>query len=191
MIGKALALILILSSALTIGIVAAACDDDGGGGGTVTLEEFFVALQALDDDLEEKSAELDAEGEALGEDATVDEAVAILRQQVELIEEFVNDLDALEAPPEAADLLEEAVSAGGEVVRLFGELLDEAEGTETLDEFFSAFDDAETDAAFQRFEQVCLDLEQLAADNDITVDFNCDIVFSNGRFFQWPEGTQT
>ncbi|MBI4169327.1 MAG: type II secretion system protein GspG, partial [Acidobacteria bacterium] len=25
----------------------------------------------------------------------------------------------------------------------------------------------------------------------ITVDFNCDIVFSNGRFFQWPEGTQT
>jgi general secretion pathway protein G len=24
-----------------------------------------------------------------------------------------------------------------------------------------------------------------------TVSFNCDIVFSEGRFFQWPEGTQT
>ena len=175
MIGKALALILILSSALTIGIVAAACDDDGGGGGTVTLEEFFVALQALDDDLEEKSTELDAEGEALGEDATVDEAVAIFRQQVELIEEFVNDLDALEAPPEAADLLEEAVSAGGEVVRLFGELLDEAEGTETLDEFFGFFEgETEAAAAFERFDQACLDLEQLAADNDITIDLNCE-----------------
>ena len=24
-----------------------------------------------------------------------------------------------------------------------------------------------------------------------TTDFNCDIVFVNGRFFQWPEGTQS
>ena len=24
-----------------------------------------------------------------------------------------------------------------------------------------------------------------------TTDFNCDIVFSQGRFFQWPEGTQS
>jgi general secretion pathway protein G len=25
----------------------------------------------------------------------------------------------------------------------------------------------------------------------MTTDFNCDIVFVNGRFFQWPEGTQS
>ncbi len=24
-----------------------------------------------------------------------------------------------------------------------------------------------------------------------TTDFNCDILFSQGRFFQWPEGTQS
>jgi type II secretion system protein G len=24
-----------------------------------------------------------------------------------------------------------------------------------------------------------------------TTDFNCDIVFSHGQFFQWPEGTQS
>src|SRR3989441_6930910 len=24
-----------------------------------------------------------------------------------------------------------------------------------------------------------------------TTDFNCDILFSGGRFFQWPEGTQS
>ena len=24
-----------------------------------------------------------------------------------------------------------------------------------------------------------------------TADFNCDIVFANGQFFQWPQGTQT
>jgi hypothetical protein len=25
----------------------------------------------------------------------------------------------------------------------------------------------------------------------MTNDFNCDICFSNGQFFQWPQGTQT
>jgi type II secretion system protein G len=25
----------------------------------------------------------------------------------------------------------------------------------------------------------------------MTGDFNCDIVFSNGQFFQWPQGTQS
>jgi len=25
----------------------------------------------------------------------------------------------------------------------------------------------------------------------ITSDFNCDIVFANGQFFQWPQGTQS
>jgi type II secretion system protein G len=25
----------------------------------------------------------------------------------------------------------------------------------------------------------------------MTGDFDCDIVFTNGRFFQWPQGTQT
>jgi general secretion pathway protein G len=24
-----------------------------------------------------------------------------------------------------------------------------------------------------------------------TADFNCDVIFSNGQFFQWPQGTQT
>ena len=24
-----------------------------------------------------------------------------------------------------------------------------------------------------------------------TADFDCDIIFSNGQFFQWPQGTQT
>ncbi len=24
-----------------------------------------------------------------------------------------------------------------------------------------------------------------------TQDFNCDIIFANGQFFQWPQGTQT
>ena len=30
-----------------------------------------------------------------------------------------------------------------------------------------------------------------AATGGQTGDFNCDIIFANGQFFQWPQGTQT
>jgi len=30
-----------------------------------------------------------------------------------------------------------------------------------------------------------------AATGGQTSDFNCDIIFANGQFFQWPQGTQT
>lgn len=30
-----------------------------------------------------------------------------------------------------------------------------------------------------------------AATGQMTGDFNCDIIFANGQFFQWPQGTQT
>lgn len=167
-----LTIALVIAGLSAFGAIAVACDNDGDG--ALTLEEFFAAVEALDEDLDTKSAEVDAEGEALGDDATVDEVVASFRQQIALVDEFVEGLEALDAPAEAEDLLDEAVSAGGEVVEIFNEGLDEGEDAATLDEFFAAFDDVETDAAFERFDQVCLAAEALAADNDIALDLNCE-----------------
>lgn len=169
---RLLAIPLIAIVAVVGGWSAVACGNDGGG--ALTLEEFFQRVDELDEDLEAKSAELDEEFDALGDEPTIDEAVGIFRQQIALVDEFVSDLEALDAPPEAEDLLAEAVSAGGEVVQIFNEQVDQAEGAATLDEFFASFDEVGTDAAFQRFEQVCLDAEQLAADNEITIDLDCE-----------------
>ena len=168
-----LALALFGSLMLAFGAIAAGCDGNGGGD-ALTLEEFFQRVQELDNDFEAKAADLGAQAEGLTEESSVDEAVALFRQQVGLIEEFVTNLDALEAPPEAADLVEEAVSAGNEAETALNDAIDEASDAETLDELFAVFAAPEVEAAFTRFDQVCLDAEQLAADNDITVDLNCE-----------------
>jgi general secretion pathway protein G len=34
-------------------------------------------------------------------------------------------------------------------------------------------------------------METTGTDNTKTTDFDCDIVYQNGNFIQWPEGTQT
>lgn len=67
------------------------------------------------------------------------------------------------------------MSAAREVARVVKEAVEDAEGAETmadLDEFF-AFFETEQDA-FDRFDEVCFEAEQLAADNGITVDLNCE-----------------
>jgi hypothetical protein len=163
------ALLLLASALLTLGLVAGC----GGGGGTLTLEEFFQRLEQIDDDFEERSADLDAEFDALSEEEALDQAPGLLAQQLDLIREFLEDIGALEAPDEAADLLDRALSAGGDVVDRLDALLADLGDPQSLDELFAIFDDEEINAAFERFDQVCLDAEQLAADNDITVDLNC------------------
>jgi len=163
---------LLVVAMFALGVVASACDGDGGDD-ELTLEEFFQELQALDDELEAQFAELEEPFEALGEDSSVDEAADILQQQADLIQDFVDRLDDLNPPDEAADLLDEAVSAGRAAADAFQNAIDDARDAESLDELFGVFETGDIDAAFERFDEGCLDAEQLAADNDITVDLNC------------------
>jgi hypothetical protein len=48
--------------------------------------------------------------------------------------------------------------------------IEDAEGAESIEEAFAGFD---TEEAASRFDQTCLDTEQLAADNGITIDLDC------------------
>lgn len=157
---------------LALGGVAASCD---GGGDELTLEEFFQAVEELDEQQEEASAALDAELDSITEDSSPDEVLDVIDQQADLIDEFIDGLEDLNAPDETADLQAEAVSAGREVANVVHDAVDEARGAESmaeLEDFFALF---ETDqAVFDRFTQVCLNAEQMAADNGITVDYNCE-----------------
>lgn len=154
------------------GSLLAACGDDGD---ELTLEEFFLRVEELDDQFEADSAAVDEEFDQLTEDASPDEALDLIRRTADLIEGFVDDLDDLNAPEEAVDVRDEAVTAGRDVARVVRDAVDEASGAETLEDlegFFAIFETEE--AVFDRFEQACLDAEQLAADNAITVDFDCE-----------------
>jgi general secretion pathway protein G len=52
--------------------------------------------------------------------------------------------------------------------------------------------EASTTASGSDYTLVCLGKDNAASarGGGMTTDFDCDIVFANGRFFQWPEGTQ-
>ena len=167
-----LALALFGSFMLVFGAIAAGCGDDGGGG-ALTLEEFFQRVDELDNDFEARSAEIDAEFEELSEEEALDQGPDLLGRQAELVGDFIDGLSELDPPEEASDLLEEAVSAGRNVADTFDGLVAELEDAQSLDDLFSFFEDPDFMAARGRFSQVCFDAEQLAADNDITIDLNC------------------
>jgi hypothetical protein len=147
----------------------------GGGGDPLTLEEFFTELEALDAKFETDSNEIDAQSEGLSDEELLAQAPELFQEQADLVTEFVDGIEDLEAPDEAADLQEEAVSAGRAAVDSLEEALNESADAETLDEFFAVFEEnTEFTAAVDRFDQVCLDAEALATENDITVDLNCE-----------------
>ena len=152
---------------LAFGAIAAACDGDDA----LTLEEFFQRMEEVGDEFKADSAPLEEELGQLTEESSPDEALDIIQRQADLIEAFVDDLDDLSPPDEAADLMDEAVSAGRDVVQALRDGIDDAEGAESIEEVFANF---ETEEASSRFDQTCLDAEQLAADNGITVDLDCD-----------------
>ena len=135
---------------LAFGAVAAGC---GGGGEALTLEEFFQRVGELDDEQATREGEIEAQ---LGDLETLEESEALARirdnypQFVTLLEDFVDGLAALEPPEEAAELHEKAVSAGREVVRLFGDLVGEVENAESLEDFFFFFETEEINAASER-----------------------------------------
>ena len=168
-----LALALFGSLMLAFGAIAAGCDGNGGGD-ALTLEEFFQRFQELDDDFEAGNAEIEAEFEELSEEEALDQGPDLLGRQAELVGDFIDGLSELDPPEEASELLEEAVSAGRNVADTFDGLVAELEGAQSLDDLFSFFEDPDFTAARGRFSQVCFDAEQLAADNDITIDLYCE-----------------
>lgn len=171
--GKVLRFATIFGLLVGAGLFAVSCGGDGGGG-TLTLEEFFAEVKALDNEFETRSGEIDAEFEELSEEEALDQGPDLLGRQAELVGDFIDGLSKLDPPEEAADLLEEAVSAGRNVADTFDGLVAELEGAQSLDDLFSFFEDPDFTAARGRFSQVCYDAEQLAADNDITIDLNCE-----------------
>lgn len=163
---------ILLSALLAFAAFAPACG--GGGGDELTLEEYFAALQQLDDDFAEASAELDAQLEGLSEEEVLDALPGVFGEQIDNVNTFIDGLDDLDAPDEAQDLQDEAVSAGREVSDLFETLAGELENVETVEELDTLFSDEAFNTAVERFDQACVDAETLAAENDITIDLDCE-----------------
>jgi hypothetical protein len=158
---------------LAFGMMAGACKN--GGGGALTLEEFFQRVDELDSELNEQSDALFASLEDTQDPAeAVEQLRDIFPQQAGLFQDFRDDLADLDPPAEAESLHHEALEAFDGVIAAVDGLVGQLDSVESLDDLDALFVDSEFSAADERLTQVCLDLEQLAADNGITVDFNCE-----------------
>ena len=168
-------LIMAALAVLAFGAVASACGGggDGGGGEGLTLERYFQRLAELDKELTERSDELGAQLEGLSEDEIREQAPGILGGQLEVIQDFVDGLDELVAPADVADAHEREAEAGRELERLFAEALAELRASPDLSDPFLPFETVEMSGAGEAFTAVCRELEEIAADSDISVDLNC------------------
>ena len=62
----------------------------------------------------------------------------------------------------------------------------------TTDGWQNAWDcDSTANGAQYTITSVAKDAAPGTNNGSTTLDFNCDIVFANGQFYQWPQGTQT
>jgi hypothetical protein len=148
------------------GMAGAACGD---GGERLTLEEYFQLLDELDDAFSTTSAEIDRE---IGASEDLDEIRGLMGDTVTAFDDFIDGLEDLDAPDEVREPHDEA-AAGLKAFR--DELragVDETASATTVDEAFAAFDDLDYSGSEQA-QVACRELEQIAADNGITVDFYC------------------
>ncbi len=176
-----LVLALIGAMALLLGAVACSSDDDdggGNGGGELTLAEYFSELEAL-------SQAFATDGEALDEQAGVDfeatendeEAIEVFVTFIDdtknLVKDFVNNIDDLTAPAEAADAHSEAVTAGQALGDMYDNVLTVLDTAETFEDATLVLEGPGFVDAQTRFGDACVVLQGIATASDIDVDLAC------------------
>jgi len=162
-------------SALALAFGAVAC----GSSEPLTLEEFMQELEALDNEYEERGNELndsfdDEIADITEVDEAIDRSVQFFRDLSASLDSFVSGIEDLDAPEEAEQIQNNAVSAGRDALDAFDDLIAEAEEAETEAEFTAVTETADLQGVFAAFSAVCVEAQALADENDIDVSFNCN-----------------
>jgi hypothetical protein len=161
-------LTLALTTVLAFGF--SACSSSSGGR-SLTLEEYFQRLEELDAEADSQSSTAEARA---GDFDDVDVVIDAFAEFITVIDIFMRGLEDLTPPPEAQAAHDAALETGSAFQEAFQTLVNEGQGVETLDELGAILNSEAFDAADQAFTDACLDLEQIATDNDITADLNCE-----------------
>jgi hypothetical protein len=191
---------LLIGLLLSLGVAAAACgDDDEDSSGEPTaiengdteptaedgepteasepssgLEDYFAELDALEDELRSNQAASEAAFAALDETATVEDVVALLEEVQDFIDAFVEGLEDIEPPEEAAAAHEETIAGFQTVSATAGEAIDASDTFATVDELFAVFDTPEAVEAEEALDATCRALQTIADGNGIAVDLGCN-----------------
>ena len=130
------------------------------------LHEYFSELEPL-------SQAFDADLDLLDEGETLDEFVSFVEDGKSLVEDFVGDLDALDGPAEVEDAHRFAVSAGRELVDMFGHALIVLDLSETFEDATLVLEGPGFVDSQDRFAASCVALQGIAESNALDVDLSC------------------
>lgn len=161
--------LIVVIALVGFGAFAWSCNEEG----SLSLEEYFEKVDELDDQQQSRSQELEDALDELGDEATVGEIADSFDQQVEVVNDFREDMDGIEPPEEAEELHQNVLDTLEAAAEQLSDLLDQFREADSVEEGFALFEEANLDAV-ESADAACRELEQLATDNNIEVDFNCD-----------------
>ncbi len=169
---------LLVAALLAIFTLATACGGDDDGGGALTLEGFYSQLETLAQDYEAEGGALDEQtSEDFEASESEEEAIEVFASFIDggttAVTDFVDGLDDLNAPAEAADALEEAVAAGREVIDMFENIEIVLETVDTFEDATALMEGPGLADASDRFTDACFELDGIGEENGITVDLQC------------------
>ncbi|MBI5289605.1 MAG: hypothetical protein HY873_11600 [Chloroflexi bacterium] len=173
---KLIRLSLVLVATIGLASTVAGCK---GGGGALSLDEYFEKYEQLDNEAENGTADLEREYDAALTSTTLnDEVRADLQEfytkQVDVRREYVEGISKLDPPDEAQAPHDASVSSYEAVLTAFTGIIDDIGEAETISDLETIFGGAEITAAIEAATKACVDLQQVADDNNINVNLECE-----------------
>jgi hypothetical protein len=164
-------------ASILLGAFAVSCGD-GEEKEPLTLAAYVQTFVSLDQTHEGRAAplrqQLDAEFGGLPESAVVPaEVINSFRQLADEDARFTAEIADLDAPPEATEVHDEAVSALEADSAAVQDALDQVSETTTVAEFNALLTTQDVVDAGQRRREACVAVQEFANEQGVSVDLGC------------------
>jgi len=168
---------LMLVLAIVAGSLLLAACGGGGGGEELSLDEYYQQFDGIEENIKTGIATLEenqTEG-VIGED--VEATRNYIDGYLDVVEQGLNDMEALKPPAEAKDAHEELVAALSSMVPQWKDLSEKLADAETTSELQEVLLEAQNETAWQESSQqyadACATLQGIADENGIVVTLDC------------------
>jgi len=167
---------LVAAIVVLVGLAAfgVACKNGGGG---LSLEEYFTQLDAAQNEVDRQFDEA-FQLEEPGPDTSEEDIAAFARQVAEVFSTIFEDAEGtfgdIEPPAQAEEAHNALVQAIGDIRTAIDDVVDNIPDALSLEEMDAILGAPEVETASNAVDDACKELQQIADDNSIDVDLECE-----------------
>ena len=159
--------------ALGIGIIGlalilAACGGDNDGANDLSVGQYFDRLESLAGDTTDQLNDLP-------EPTNFADVAGAFNQTLDIFSDFLDAIEAATPPNEARAAHNAFIVAFGEFIAGNRILADQLDGATTAEEFTAVLENPPAAAGQDNFNRACVQLQQVATDNNLNVDLGCGL----------------